>query len=261
MRWKALRWYDITLPILALVFPLWTYALSWATETRQSTRQQGDEFQQALASATLAFKYKVPILVVFLIVVLTLVRISKDAVPKKTVRNFLKLLHETHFPHSSGGLNPQYRVSLFIPTKWPKWKFLIYPTRHKYLVLYARSGDLFRKTKLKWDISASEEGSYDGIAGYAWVTGIFVDIPDLPPFDGGTEDNKQQYMRLGFITPEKANRLNVRSRSYQALVIKNRMDEMVALLMMECEEPNGLTNLSAAKWGEIAKTLQCLASA
>lgn len=261
MRWRAFRWYDFLLPILALIFPLWTYALLWATEKRQHGRHQDDEFQEALVSAILALKYWVPLLLVFLIIVLNLVKVSRDAAPKKTIRSFLKLLHETHFPHPSGGLNPQYRVSLFIPTRWPRWKFIVYPTWHKYLVLYARSGDLFPKTKLKWDITASEEGNYDGIAGNAWVTGVFVDKPALPPFDGGTEADRQQYMRLAFLTPEKAYKLNVRSRSYQALVIKNRVGEKVALLMMECVEPNGLTSLTAEKWGEIAKTLQCLASA
>jgi hypothetical protein len=261
MRWRAFHWYDLLLPIFAILFPIWTYALSWAADTHQRGHNPDNEFAEALASIILAFKYIVPFLLFALIVIVNLVKVAKDAAPKRTVRSFLKLLHETYFPYTSGGLNPQYRVSLFIPTRWPRWKFLIYPTAHRYLILYARSGDLFPKTKLKWDITASEEGKYDGIAGNAWVTGIFVHIPDLPPFEEGTEADRQRYMRLAFLTPEKAYKLNIRSRSYQALVIKNRMGEKVALLMMECVEPNGLMSLTAEKWGEIAKTLQCLASA
>jgi hypothetical protein len=259
MRWKAIRWYDPVTILLPLGFPIWALAVGWAADRARLGQHQPTEFQEATVDAILALRFYVPMGLALLFIGLHIFRLTRESVPKKTVRNFLNLLHEKYFSHPTIGLDKRYRVSLFTPVRWAvKWKVIPYPTRHKHLVLFSRSGDIYPKSKLRWDITSSEEGQFDGVAGYAWVTGNFVDIQDLANYSDATEEEKLAYRKSTYIDAEKVNKLHVRAQSYQALVVQNKVGEKVSLLVMECEEPQGLAMLKKEEWGDVAKTLQCL---
>ena len=265
MRWKAFRWHDFILAILSILFPVWTYALAWANEEQQMRLQIARASGLPASSASffeiafLRLKYLIPILLALSIIVINIRKVLKESVAKKTLHNFLNFLHEKFFPHGFSGLDREFRVSLFIPTRWLRWKIIPYPCKHRFLVLYTRSGDIFPKSKISWDVTASEnQAKFDGIAGYAWATGNFVNKPNLPDYDGGGEAEQNLYLEQTYLSKEKAAKLNVRSRSYQALVIKNRSDEKVGLLMMESEKPAGLDKLEPENWIEISRTIQAL---
>lgn len=265
MRWKAFRWHDFTLALLSILFPIWTYAVAWANEQQQNRILVSRASNLALLPASffenafLRLKYPIPIIIAASIIFINIRKVLKESIAKKTMHNFLNFLHEKFFPHGFSGLDKEFRVSLFTPTRWLKWRFLPYPCLNKYLVLYTRSGDIFPKSKVSWDATTSEnEARFDGIAGYAWATGNFVNKPNLPDFDGGGEAEQTLYLEQTYLSTEKAAKLNIRSRSYQALVIKNRSDEKVGLLMMESEKPDGLESLSVEQWLEISRTIQSL---
>ena len=262
MRLKPFHWYDIALGLSPILFPIWQAGLDWA-EDRHRQGHQASERQEAIVQIFLALRYWVPVLFALFLGTTYLYKHSKEAAPKQTVHSFLNLLHERFFSHEKGGLNPEFRISLFTPTNWARTYGLPllqlrYPTRHKHLALYARSGDLYPKSKVSWDGTRSETGRYDGIVGYAWATRIFVDIPNLPEYNPAAQAEREDYLARTFLSAEKAKYLNVLSRSFQALVIQNTNGEKVGVLMMESRFPDGLTSISSDDWQEIAATLQCL---
>lgn len=77
-------------------------------------------------------------------------------------------------------------------------------------------------------------------------------------FDQATVREQEEYLQRTFLSRGKVAKLNVLSRSYQALVVRSRTGEKVGVLMMESEQPDGLRELTPEKWQEIAKVLQCL---
>ncbi len=265
MRWTAFRWHDFILALLSIIFPIWTYALAWANDQQQmrvnaaKASNSAVELPSFFEAAFLRLKYPIPVFLAVAIVLINIRKVSKESITKKTLHNYLNVIHEKFFPHGFSGLDKEFRVSLFIPTRWLKWNGIPYPCRHKYLVLYTRSGDIFPKSKVYWDATSSEnEAKFDGIAGYAWATGNFVNKPNLPDYEGGAEGEQNLYLEQTYLTREKATKLNVRSRSYQALVVKNRSNEKVGLLMMESERPDGLSKLEGENWIEISRTIQAL---
>lgn len=187
-------------------------------------------------------------------------KLAKDAVPKRTMRNYLDLLRELYFPYEGGGSSPKHRVSLFLPTNWPRRGFIRYPSVNKHLALYARSG-LPEKSAVSWRMPSSRRRQFDGIVGWVYANGVRFDSDDkggLPDYDKGTKQEQETYRRKTFVDKRKVKRLNIKSRSYKAFLVQNRSSEKVGVLVIESEEPNGLTEITRAKLDEIAKTIQCL---
>jgi hypothetical protein len=254
MKLKTYRWYDIALGLLPVLFPLWQFGQSWAGEKHQ-TGHQPTELLEFTVDSILSLKYVFPIALAIGIVSAYLVKLVREAAPRRTVRNFLNLIHEKHFPHEFGGRNPDCRVSVLVPTNKGKWKFIPYPSLHRYLVLYARSGDIFPKSRGVWDITESAKGHYDGVAGYAWVTGVTVDVSSLPEYNDASQS---EYLERTFLSEKKAQLLNVLSRSYKAHVIQNKLGEKVGVIMMESKQQDGLALLTPQDVQEIARTLHVL---
>jgi hypothetical protein len=258
MRLKTYRWYDILLGLSTFLFPFWQLAVSWATDKQQAANQSKTQLD-LLPQLVLALKYWVPFVLALVYALVYLIKLAKEAAPKRALRSYLNYLHEAYFPHASSGPDPEYRITLFIPTIWArKWKYLRYPSFDKYLTVYVRSGGLHPKSKVLWNISKSEQGRFDGVAGYAYATGVFVDVSNLPDYNHASDEEKQTYLRKTFVTEERVRMLNVLSRAYQALVIQNRSGQKLGVLMMESRIPDGLRAISSQRWQEIAETIQCL---
>lgn len=286
MLWrKSFRWYDIVVALLPVLITLWQFVVRWASESHQSGNSG------ASVGWILYLQYPVPIVLGVAFICLYLFKLKKEAIPKQIMTDYLNVLHKTYFPSKPGAPipapSPKHRITLFVPKstlfapiRWPRWRGKVpYPSRDKHLVLYTRSGGLYPKSKVSWNISKSSNRKYedtasgfDGVAGCAFANRDLLPIPrvdesELPDYNSATEDKKKEYLKRTHIGKEKVEKLNVTWRSYQALPIQNKSGQYVGLLMMESEEPRGLAifkegkwqeTVTEEKWGEIAATIQCL---
>jgi hypothetical protein len=201
--------------------------------------------------AIITFHPWLPIACIFLIAVVEIAYECFDHSSKRVLKKILDHMHKKYFPHETGGLNPNYRITVFKPG----WL-----VRSGSLGVWARSGTMHQKSRLRWNIKQSEDGRFHGIVGNAWATSIFVTIDGLPDYSAGTIKEKDDYLKRTFITQEEVLKLNWTARSYRCLIIKNRSDERVGVLMMESKHPNGLEHITADALTGECEYLQLLLS-
>ncbi len=188
-------------------------------------------------------------------------------VKKQSLKNILNTIHLHYFSDDYGEKDPNFRVTYFKPTHWisieerfkgsPPFifnfslirKLRICWTRKVYLQVYCRSGYMFEKSRAYWCATNSLHGHFDGIAGYAWASGTIVEIDDLPDYDSCNDAEKQAYIKKTFLdnNPWKIEMLNWKARSYKAILIRDRKDKQIGILMLESKKPDGLKNVEAFK--------------
>jgi len=188
-----------------------------------------------------------------------LLHLSSVSGMKRHRTAFLECLHERLFAASYGRMDTEnYRVSLFTPAFRLGWRARVpYILRPK-LRLSVRSTKLHPISKLTWDMDESKAGRFDGVAGYAFATGLVLQLHDLPDYDGGTVGTRREYCKRTYITEEKAEKLNRRSRSYMATAIRDERGVAVAVLVLESTRPDGLKNLKDEELDREARHLQKL---
>ncbi len=179
-------------------------------------------------------------------------RIVEDKSHRGNLQDFLEFIHGNIFPHDSGGNDPNYRITLFVPGK----NLL----QQKKLKFYARSGKP-PKSKIQWSINKSEyarsEKEYDGVVGCAWAKEIFIEIDDLPDYHKCLPIDKQKYIEKSFLDGKRLKKLSWLSRSYRCLVIKNKLGQKVGALMVESKDPDGLKRITSKRLKYAAGALQC----
>ena len=246
MRFKSIPWLDTIQGVLTVLLGLWA-------ATAQLIKDSDNIWLQLL------YQNYVPIVVVLstAIIVAILAKALRPDIAKRRIVSFLESLHERHFPYPSGGPHPDYRVTLFVPTRKPclsrnKPHFL-----RRELKMFARSTELHITSRARWSIDESRKGKHDGIAGYAYVTGVFFAEDGLPDYDTASTKEKREYCKRTYITEEKVKLLNIKARSYRALVIKTP-GKRAAVLMMESKKPDGLKDITAEQFNGDARHLQSL---
>jgi hypothetical protein len=231
--------------VLTALLAAWVYIYGWAAEVKPSA--PGTE-RPWYVLAILWFHFIAPIVLACAIVLLDVVIELRTSQSKALLKKFLDRLHARHFPYPEGGSDPACRVTLFAPGR----------LRVRSLVLQARSGGLHHKAGICWSIKQSEAERYHGIAGYAWATGIFVNITGLPDYDNGSDQEKVDYLRRTFVTEKELAKLHWRARSYCSLVVRNPQGDKLGVLMVESKLPDGLNHITAAVLTEAAEQLQFL---
>lgn len=191
------------------------------------------------------------------VVVLPTMRALRRNPKKERIRMFLECIHERYFPAGPGQLHPDFRVTLFVPCI--RMRFSRTPFLHRRLLkVYARSAKLHPTSRVKWDIDRSQKGDYDGIAGAAAATGTFIEVDNLPDYQSAGAEDKMAYLRRTYVTEEKASRLNRHARSYRALAVKDSKGNHIAALMMEAQDPAGLSVIDGETLYWEARHLQTL---
>jgi hypothetical protein len=189
---------------------------------------------------------------------LHVVRAFRRDTRKSKIRGFLKCLHERYFSVGPGMPDPECRVTLFVPRTRPRLSFRRPVFRRHVLKFCVRSMELHSTSRTTWDIDKSKRGQFDGIAGYAFATGVFVQKDDLPDYDGGNQQDRDRYLQETFTTKKRVEKLSWRARSFRALVVKDRAGNDIALLMMESKNPRGLAVIDSMKLYWEARLLQSL---
>lgn len=249
IRYKISNIVIISIPIFLTI---WPYIIEISNKKAEKTENISIIWQLAIAG-----RYVIPFLSVLLFLFIQFYRLIVDNEYKKVLSNITEQIHFRYFPKDQVGCDPDYRVSLFVPTVFKRiWKIpFIFGKR--YLKCYVRSGTP-KRSKVRWCINDSENGAYDGVVGFGWATGIFVEIDNLPEYNENDDDCVNKYMKTTYITPDKIKKLNVLSRSYRCLVIKNRRGDKIGVLMMESINPQGLVAISSDSLVQEAQFLQCL---
>ena len=229
---------------------LWTSSTLIAVWIPNSSLLQNKE--------SLVYKYlfanPFPILCLMAVCVISSIwkKISEENTHKANLQDFLEFIHGNIFPHDSGGRDPNYRITLFVPGKnlWLQKK----------LKFYARSGKP-PKSKIKWSINKSEyarsDDEHDGVVGYAWAKEIFIEIDDLPDYDKSLPIDKNKYIKKTFLDSKRIKKLSWLSRSYRCLVIRNKDGQKVGALMVESKNPVGLKRIKSKNLKYAAGALQC----
>ena len=196
------------------------------------------------------YKFYIGITLIIIFILAKIWKSRKESTSGKTnLQYYVELLHKKYFPHSTGGKDPDSRVTVFVPCR-------PFPFFKKWLKFYVRSG-LPVRSNARWDIAKSENKNYDGVAGKAWAQEIFLTIDNLPDYNNANKRQKKEYCKKTMITEEKIESVKVKSRSFRCLVIKNKMGKKVGALMMESTNEIGLANIDSGTFTDVAGTLQC----
>jgi hypothetical protein len=196
--------------------------------------------------ALISFKVSVPLLAAIAVCYLDIAYEFSEHSSKLAFKKLLDHIHRKYFPYSTGGLDPECRVTLFRPGM----------VRRRTLGVWARSGGLQMTSKVRWNIKRSESENFHGIAGYAWAVGIFVTIDGLSDYSACSLVEQSKYRKQTFITEKEASKLHWKARAFRCLVIKNYRGDKVGVLMMESKQPGGLNHITSDTLNSEAEYIQ-----
>lgn len=120
----------------------------------------------------------------------------------------------------------------------------------QYLKVFARSGTAYQKSRTWFRINdeSSDPSANEGVAGRAWFTNSQITVTDLPLWPNAGNPSKdaecQRYARDGFLSLETAARLEIKSRSISATVVRNRAGQRWGVLVLDSQEPDGISMTS-----------------
>jgi len=153
-----------------------------------------------------------------------------SAESKTRVRAALDALEEACFNAVARGDRYYNRVTLF--------KAVRLGTKLK---PYCRAGDRYQRGISSFGINNNDEGRNEGMAGQAWFRNATVIVNDLPTCPNPWSDNDpacQAYADRGLLTPQKAGRLNVKSRSILATPVRNFKGGQWGVLVLDSRLPD-----------------------
>ncbi len=158
---------------------------------------------------------------------------------RKEVKRILDSLQKSFFQGFPTEEQFKHRVTLFkAHRKWWPWG------RLRRLKIYARSGTRYQKSSTCFDIDDESEDGNTGVAGQAWFKDAQVTVTELPawPDDvgAGSEQVRNAYAKSGFVSRETAEKLEIKSRSIAATVVRNQQGERWGVLVVDSREPKGV---------------------
>jgi len=157
------------------------------------------------------------------------------------VRFVLNSLHRKYFSNVPEEELYLHRVTVL------RAKRFFSTTPHR-LCVFARSGTSFQKSKTYLRIDDEHEDENEGVAGRAWFTNATATVTDLPQWPdklySPTQDTltRSQYAQTGLLSVEKASRLNVKSRSITATVVRTVSGRKWGVLVLDSRNPQGIQN-------------------
>ncbi len=234
------KWSRIAKYVLIFLLASWSHLIRWS--------EAQPEPKPWYALGAISLRFAIPFALAILLFAADLYQEFRYQASSVVLKRFLDHLHTKYFPYQTGGLDPNFRVTLFT----------VGTVRRKSLGVHARSGGLHRTSRVRWSIKRSEAENYHGVAGYAWAVQIFVAIDGLPDYYHGHPHDKETYRQRTFATEEDLERLHWKARSYRGLVVKNQRGDKVGVLMMESKEPDRLASVTADGFFAEAEYLQFL---
>ena len=183
-------WWKILKYCATALLASWTPLYTWAA----SQKSPDPWYVQALVS----FKIVAPLVAVGFILIADVHQELREQSSRRQLKGVLDHLHKKYFPHPDGGLSPSCRITLFAPGT----------LRTRSLGIRARSGGLNMTSRVRWSINRSEKEQFHGVTGYAWATGIFVALDDLPDYDKCSPAEQIKYLHQTFITDREAEKLH-----------------------------------------------------
>ena len=106
---------------------------------------------------------------------------------------------------------------------------------------YCRAGDRYQRGIQSFRIDNNDEDRNEGLAGQAWFRNATVIVNDLPacPNPWSNDDAScQAYAHRGLLTPQKAERLHVKSRSILATPVRNFKGSRWGVLVLDSRLPD-----------------------
>jgi hypothetical protein len=163
---------------------------------------------------------------------------------RKEIKHILDSLQKNFFQGIDSEEQFKHRVTLFKAYPYRHW-YTYWPWgRCRYLKVYARSGTRYQHSTTCFKIDDESESGNHGVAGQAWFKDAQVTVSDLPIWpENGTQENEkvcQEYAKKGNITIEVANKLEIKSRSISATVVRNRKGERWGVLVLDSRDPEGV---------------------
>jgi hypothetical protein len=111
----------------------------------------------------------------------------------------------------------------------------------KWLKPYCRAGDRYQRSISWFKINNDDETRNEGLAGQAWFRNATVTVGDLPECPNPWSDSDarcQAYAQHGLLTPAKAGRLKVKSRSLLATPVRNFKGNQWGVLVLDSRVPD-----------------------
>lgn len=213
---KYARW---GLLIFAAFGLIWPGCYNWAGNPKHS--------DHLFAEWVIAHDLTMRFLIGALIMVANGLMFWDPKASREAIREVLNVLHQRYCP-TQGKIDPEARATLFTEKK-----------KGKLIEIYARSGNLHQGSKRVWNIENAAKEIYDSIASKAWVEGLVIKVDiKYDPFS-----DIKQYCNDTYLLEAEFEDLTWKSLSYRALAIKNSKDDVIAVLMFESKQTDGLKKI------------------
>jgi len=157
---------------------------------------------------------------------------------------FADVAPEEHYAHrvTLFRITRRFRDLPFAPWKWLDSRLRSWPYS---LRMYARSGTSYQSASAGLFVNDEDEDANEGVAGKAWFTNASWTVTELPEWPNNCTGNpehseeRRNYAKKGFMTPEKAHTIRVKSRSLSAHVVRKPTGVRWGVLMFDSRDPKG----------------------
>ncbi|MBX3334868.1 MAG: hypothetical protein KF876_12135 [Nitrospira sp.] len=224
----------------------WIVALVIAVAAAFSKASPAEWDQPYQAHIKFAVEYSVPILVIFAFVTfgLKVVRefVDRNTGNKKVIKKTLDALQQEFFQATAAQDRYKNRVTLF------KARTKLF-TRKRFLKMYARSGTSYQNVKVEFAIDDEDIEGNEGIAGRAYFQNSMIseyDLPEWPNPENPNDEACKEYCKRSYMTWETAKKVNVKSRSVAAVVVR-KGGERWGVLVLDSRDPKGVSLTAAPK--------------
>lgn len=114
--------------------------------------------------------------------------------------------------------------------------------------MFARSGTAYHRSRTFLRINDEVETANEGLAGKAWFINATVTQLNLPAWPDANRaissdwSSRKEYAERGFLTVDKAEGLNVKSRSVTATVVRSAIGKKWGVLVLDSRDPQGVSD-------------------
>ena len=177
--------------------------------------------------------------------------LDRWATQQGAIKAVLDSAHKVYFEDVPEDARYLHRVTLFKARRHLRdLGFLNSDGWKRRLRVFARSGTAYQQSKTLFRVDDENEEQNEGIAGRAWFINAQCTVCDLPEWpngstagaDPGVGEARSTYARKSYLSADKAGRLNVKSRSIGAHVVRHRTGDRWGVLVFDSKEPNGLSD-------------------
>lgn len=161
------------------------------------------------------------------------------------IQAYLRSLHARSWGGpSNGSLNPDFRVSFYVPHRFKFWRFGT-------LACVWRTDGLPPK-RARWRMKTKADG--DGVVGYVWKTGLEYPVRALSA--GASVQEVAAYKKATYITDAVYRKLSWPGAAMLGVPVFGRNPgEKIGVLLVECRVPGSVISYSG-KFGEDAVICQ-----